>query len=244
MKCIEVENQIYSLLDGEVNSINREKVEHHLKECRLCGQIHEKLRAVDELLMKSVPVPDPKRMDESVMNAFYLRQGKKQEIRENVYWWTALSKLNLIPKTAMALAALLFVVSVGLAFQLGRITATDIQAALPQTEKVGHPVLKENNAPVSPVETNSNIKNEVPVTKFIRIPIIKEKIVNRIVYVDKSQKKERESRTPSVMSERNNLALKSSIRKTDFLTEANLKGLQVISDSKTRIIKRGETDEN
>jgi anti-sigma factor RsiW len=158
MKCIEVEKQIYSLLDGEVSFVNREKVEHHLKECQLCGQIYEKLRAVDELLMKSVPVPDPKRMDESVMNAFYLRQGKKQEIRENVYWWTALSKLNLIPKTAMALAALLFVVSVGLAFQLGRITATDIQVALPQIEQISQQALKENNVFTSHVETASNIK--------------------------------------------------------------------------------------
>jgi hypothetical protein len=244
MKCIEVEKQIYSLLDGEVSFVNREKVEHHLKECQLCGQIHEKLRAVDELLMKSVPVPDPKRMDESVMNAFYLRQGKKQEIRENVYWWTALSKLNLIPKTAMALAALLFVVSVGLAFQLGRITATDIQVGLPQIEQISQQALKENNVFTSHVETASNIKNEVPVTKFIRIPVIKEKIVNRVVYVHKPQKIERENSIPSVMSDRNNLALKNSMRKNEFLTEANLKGLQVISDSKTRIIKRGETDEN
>jgi hypothetical protein len=244
MKCIEVEKQIDSLLDGEINSVIREEAEHHLKECRVCGQIHEKLRAVDELLMKPVPVPDPTRLDEFVMDAFYRRQNKKQEVRENVNLWTALFKLSLTPKTTAALAALLFAVSVGLAFQLGRITATDIQAALPQTEKVGHPVLKENNAPVSPVETTSNIKNEVPVTKFIRIPIIKERIVNRIVYVDKSQKKERENKTPSVMSERNNLALKSSVRKNDFLTEANLKGLQIISDSKTRIIKRGESDEN
>jgi hypothetical protein len=244
MKCIEVENQIYSLLDGEVNSINREKVEHHLKECRLCGQIHEKLRAVDELLMKSVPVPDPKRMDESVMNAFYLRQDKKQKIRENVYWWTALSKLKLIPKTAMALAALLFVVSVGLAFQLGRITATDIQVALPQTEQTSQQALKENNLLASHVEIASNIKNEVPVTKFIRIPVIKEKIVNRVVYVHKPQKIERENSIPSVMSDINNLSLKNSMRKNEFLTEANLKGLQVISDSKPRIIKRGESDEN
>jgi hypothetical protein len=244
MKCIEVEKQIYSLLDGEVNSVIREEAEHHLKECHVCGQIHEKLRAVDELLMTPVPVPDPKRLDEFVMGAFYRRQNKKQEVRENVNWWTALSKLSLIPRTTAAFAALLFAVSVGLAFQLGRITATDIQVALPQTEKVGHPVLKENNVSVSPVETTSNIKNEVPVTKFIRIPVIKEKIVNRIVFVDKSQKRERKNSIPSVMSERNNLALKSSIRKNDFLTEANLKGLQIISDSKTRIIKRGESDEN
>ena len=67
--------------------------------------------------------------------------------------------------------------------------------------------------------------------------------MNRIVYVDKPLKREREKSIPSVMSERNNLALKSSTWKNESLTEVNLKGLQVISDSKTRIIKKGETDE-
>jgi len=244
MKCIEVEKQIDSLLDGEVSSVIREEVEHHFKECRICGQTHEKLRAVNELLMKPIPVPDPKRLDEFVMDAFYRHQNKKQEIKETVGWWTALSRLSRIPKTAMALGALLFATSVGLAFQLGRITATDIQVASPQTEKVSQPALKENKVFVSPAETASNIKKEVPVTKFIRIPIIKEKIVNRIVYVDKPQKRERENRFPSVMSEGSNLALKSSTRKNDFFTKVNLKGLQVISDSKTRIIKKGENDEN
>jgi len=76
MKCIEVEKQIDSLLDGEVSSVIREEVEHHFKECRICGQTHEKLRAVNELLMKPIPVPDPKRLDEFVMDAFYrLRQS-------------------------------------------------------------------------------------------------------------------------------------------------------------------------
>ena len=243
MKCIEVEKQIDSLLDGEVNSVIREEVEHHLKECRVYGQIHEKLRAVNELLMKPVPVPDPKRLDEFVMDAFYRHQNKKQEVKEHINWWTALSRLSVVPKTAMALVALLFAASVVLAFQLGRITATDIQVALPHTEKISQPVLKENNVFVSPAETASNIKNEAPVTKFIRIPVIKEKIVNRVVYVYKSQKRERENRTPSVMFERNNLALKNSMRKNESLIEVNLKGLQVVSDSKKRIIKKGETDE-
>ena len=142
MKCIEVEKQIDSLLDGEVNSVIREEVEHHLEGCQVCGQIYEKLRAVDELLMKSVSVPDPKRLDEFVMDAFYRHQNKKQEIKETVGWWAALSRLSLIPKPAMAFAALLFAASVGLAFQLGRITATDIQVALPQTEQISQPALK------------------------------------------------------------------------------------------------------
>lgn len=244
MKCVEVEKQIDSLLDGEVNPVIREEVEHHLKECRVCGQIHENLRAVNELLMKPVPVPDPKRLDGFVMDAFYRHQNKKQEIKETVGWWAAFSRLSLIPKPAMTFAALLFAVSLGLAFQLGRITATDIQVALPQTEQVSPLALKENNVSVSPAETASNIKNEAPVTKFIRIPIIREKIVNRIVYVDKPQKRERENSIPPVMSERNNLALKSSDRKNEFLTKVNLKGLQVISDSKPRIIKKGEIHEN
>ncbi|HEX8247058.1 MAG TPA: zf-HC2 domain-containing protein, partial [Pyrinomonadaceae bacterium] len=243
-KCIEVEKQIGSLLDGEVSFAVREEVEHHLKECRVCGQIHEKLRAVNELLMKPVPVSDPKRLDELVMDGFYRHQNKKQEINETVGWRTALSRLSLIPKTAAALTALLFVASVGLAFQLGRITATGIPAALPQTEKVSQSALKENNVSVSLAETASDIKNEAPATKVIRIPVIREKIVNRIVYVDKSQKKERENGIPSVVSERNNLALKSSTRKNEFLTKVNLKGLQVVSDSKTRIIKKGESYEN
>jgi hypothetical protein len=243
MKCVEVEKQIDSLLDGEVNSVIREEVEHHLKECWACGQIHEKLRAVDELLTKSVPVPDPKRLDEFVMDAFYRHHNKNQEIRENVNWWTALSTLSLKQIAAAALAALLFAASVGLAYQLGRITATDIQPAMPQTEKVSQSGFKEKNVSTSPVETTSNIKNEAPVTKFIRIPVIKEKIVNRIVYVNKSQKRESENRIPSSMTDRNNLTLKNSVRENEFLTEVNLKGFQIISDSKTRIIKKGKIDE-
>jgi hypothetical protein len=243
MKCVEVEKQIDSLLDGEVNSVVRKEIECHLKECRVCGQIYEKLRAVNELLMKSVPVPDPKRLDAFVMDAFYRHQNKKQEIIKNGDWRTALFKLIRMHKTAAAVAALLFAASVGLAFQLGRITAASPQATSPRGETAAQPAARENNASVSPVETTSSIKNEAPVTKYIRIPVIREKIVNRIVYADKSQKRQKEDRVPPVIPEKNNLTLKSSIRQNEFLTEVNLKGFQTISDAKTRIIRKGEIDE-
>jgi hypothetical protein len=244
MNCTEVEKQIYFLLDDGASSEIREQVKHHLKECQNCKQIYAKLEAVNEVLMKSITVPEPYRMDTNVIEAFRRHQSKKHKAKESANWWAALLELILIPKTAVALFALLFVVSGALAFQFGRMTATNVQAPTSQAEKINQLTFKEKDAPVISTEPASKPMADSHSTKFIKVPVIKEKIVTRIVYVNKPLKRESQRDTSSGTFEKNNLAIKSSMQRNEFLTEVNLKGFQLVSDSKVRIIKKGETNEN
>ena len=255
MKCDDVEKQIDSLFDNEFDSVIRSAIERHLKECATCGQNYAKLQAVNSLLVNAVPVPDPKRLDARVRQAFRQRHNKKHETKERLDWWASLSAgLNATPKTAFAAVVLLFAVSIGLAFQLGRITAATIQTASPQSDNVEQAAASnEKNEPVSSADSSPDRNAAaVPVTKFIKVPVIKEikvpvikeKVVNRFVYVAGAQGRKPVKNNTSMTFRGGAGALKNSMQKNEFLTETDLKGFQLVSDSKARIIKKGESDEN
>ncbi|MDX6693037.1 MAG: hypothetical protein QOF02_640 [Blastocatellia bacterium] len=85
--------------------------------------------------------------------------------------------------------------------------------------------------------------------KYIEIPVTQEKIVTRIIYVEKKQAKERgrKQSLPEVagLNESNDreAAGNKDEDKAGFFTRANLKGFQPADDMKIRVLKRNNTDD-
>src|SRR4051812_14252068 len=136
MKCVEVEQQIASLLDGEQSSFYRKQIENHLETCHSCGEHLEKLQSVSGLLKNSLPVSASSGLDARVMEAFHQHQNSRRKQNKPVGIWAALFGQLVIPKPVFALSLLALAVLTGSAFQLGRMTAPTAQSQLPPTEIV------------------------------------------------------------------------------------------------------------
>lgn len=239
MKCVELEKQIDSFIDDELSPSLRNKVEFHLKECRLCGETLKRLQALRGILRKDISVSASSQLDGHVMEAFSRQHAEKGQTK----WWAVLAGQVVIPKPAAALALLMFAVFTGLAFQLGKMAATDIRSVLPITETVNQsPATSEPNLPSESVKESEDKTVNASVIKFIEVPVIKEKIVTRVVYVNKSLK-ETDSKVRSAKSKPGSFALNSSVNENRFSTQVNLKEFQPVAEIKTQIIKKDENYE-
>jgi len=239
MKCVELEKQIDSFIDDELSPSLRNKVEFHLKECRLCGETLKRLQALRGILRKDISVSASSQLDGRVMEAFSRQHAEKGQTK----WWAVLAGQVVIPKPAAALALLMFAVFTGLAFQLGKMAATDIRSVLPITETGNQsPATSEPNLPSESVKEFEDKAVNASVIKFIEVPVIKEKIVTRVVYVNKSLK-ETDSKVRSAKSKPGSFALNSSVNENRFSTQVNLKEFQPVAEIKTQIIKKDENYE-
>jgi len=239
MKCVELEKQIDSFIDDELSPSLRNKVEFHLKECRLCGETLKRLQALRGILRKDISVSASSQLDGHVMEAFSRQHAEKGQTK----WWAVLAGQVVIPKPAAALALLMFAVFTGLAFQLGKMAATDIRSVLPITETVNQsPATSEPNLPSESVKESEDKTVNASVIKFIEVPVIKEKIVTRVVYVNKPLK-ETDSKVRSAKSKPGSFALNSSVNENRFSTQVNLKEFQPVAEMKTQIIKKDENYE-
>lgn len=185
MKCVEVEKHIDSFIDNELSPIRGREVDFHLKECPDCKETFESLQTLRRIVGKEISVSASSQLDGRVMQAFsrHYSKGSKKS------WWAVVFGQIVFPKPALALALLTFAAFTGLAFQLGKMSATDIRMEMPVAETVNlSPQISEPNLPSKfAQETKDKIFN-APIIKFIEVPIIKEKIVTRVVYVDKPLK--------------------------------------------------------
>lgn len=244
MNCIEIEKQIDSLIDSDIYSVIEEEIKNHLKECLICEQKYEKLFAVNRVLSSAASVPNSKNFDARVMNAFRHYHSKKPETKETIGWITRLTGFAVLPKIATAVPALLFIVTAVTAFQIGRISATDVHIAITSSEDNRYPASGLNDERISSNESQQNENTNKTDTKFLNVPVVKERFIKRIVYVNSESKRLQRKNTGSTIPQKDNLAIKSLMLRNEYLTEVNLKGFQLISNSKVRIIKKGENDEN
>ncbi|HRH45808.1 MAG TPA: hypothetical protein PKY82_29470, partial [Pyrinomonadaceae bacterium] len=107
----------------------------------------------------------------------------------------------------------------------------------------GQPANSETKQDEIKLPTVNSVKEEIATTpeikttiKYVEVPIIKEKIVERIVYLNKpNQKKEIENiniKNPPTNAQNDNLA-----------SQFNLKDLQPVANVTYKIIRKGETNE-
>ncbi len=240
MKCTEIEKQIDSFIDGELSSPLGNKVEQHLKECRACEETFESLQALKRIIGKDISVPASSQIDERVMKAFALHQNNQQKKK----WRSVVFGQIAIPKPAFALALLSFAVFTGLAFQLGKMSATDVRVVMPPMETVNvSPQMSETNLLSKAVKESENKISDTAIIKFIEVPVVKEKIVTRVIYIHKQPGKENSIKARSAKLQPDNFALNSSVNENRYSTQVNLKTFQPVTEMKAKIIKKDENYE-
>ena len=240
MKCNEIEKQIDSFIDNELNSPLACRVEFHLKKCRVCQETFESLQALRQMLGKDISVPASGKLDGRVMKAFSRHHKNKQ----NKKWRSIVFGQIIIPKPAFALALLLLAVFTGLAFQFGKMAATDIRLEMPITETANQ--LSQMSEPNLVSKSNKDFEDkssDAPIIKYVEVPVVKEKIVTRIIYVNKQSGKENSIKAGSAKTKPDNFALNSSVNENRYSTQVNLKEFQPVDEMITKIIKKDENYE-
>jgi hypothetical protein len=240
MKCTEAEKQIDSFIDNELNPSLADKVELHLEECRGCEETFKSLQALRRIIRKDIFVAASSQLDERVSEAF----SRHHENKQKKNWRAVVFGQIVISKPAFATALLLFAVFTGLAFQFGKMTATDVRLEMPITETVNPPPqISEPNLFSKSATEFEDKTSDAPVIKFIEVPVVKEKIVTRVVYVNKQPGKENSIKAGSAKSKPDNFALNSSVNENRYSTQVNLKKFQPIAEMKVKITKKGENYE-
>ena len=240
MKCTEIEKQINSYVDDELNPSLTDKVETHLKECHACEETFESLQTLRQILEKDISVPASSKLDGRVMQAF----ARHHETKQRKKWQAVIFGQIVIPKPAFAVALLLFVLFAGLAFQFGKMTATKTQSDVQVAEAANQlQRIPEPNISSNPIEESKNNTSEAPVIKYIEVPIVKEKIVTRVVYINKQPRKENSIKDSSAKSNPDNFALNSSVNENKYSTQINLKEFQPVAEMKVKITKKDENYE-
>lgn len=240
MKCDEIEKQIDSYIDDELNELFGDKVEQHLKACRACEKTFVNLRTVRRIIRKDISVPAASRLDGRVLKTF----SRHHENQQKKKWRAVVFGQISIPKPAFALALLTFAAFTGLAFQLGKISATDVRLEMPTIAAV-NPLtpISESNSAAKTVEESENKTSDAQVIKFIAVPVVKEKIVTRVIYINQQPVKENNLKADSAKSQPNNFPLNSSVNENRYLTQVNLKEFQPVAEMKVKITKKDENYE-
>lgn len=224
MKCINVEENFDALLDGEVSFLQKREIEKHLENCVSCQTEYENLQAIGGILKQNLAISAPSFLDEKVFSEFKNFHPEKSP-KEKIGWFG-------IPRFAFTTAMILFVLATISAFQIGRMSASEISIVMPEVQ--------ENKTSNREKQTSIKIV-EVPVfrEKIVEVPVIREKIVTKTIYVNRNKEKE----TQPNVSAKNNFTLKSSVENNGYLTQTNLKDFQPVSEFKIKISKEEKENE-
>lgn len=244
MDCNKFEKQIEAFVDDELDRSSRKRIEAHLAECSSCEKTLENLQAVRGILRNSLPaVSTSSAVDDHVMAAFH-RKHEQRNTSKPTRWWQAIFGQISLPNPALSFAAIVLLATVGLAFQLGRMSVSEIQSTVPATETADLSAKSPENISSERIVEVPVIKTvEVPVTKIVEVPVVKEKVVTKVVYVNWRQEKDAKNENAPGNFSRDTLALSSSVDEKGFVTQVNLKGFQPASELKTRIIKGEKSNE-
>lgn len=252
MKCIDVKENIDALLDGELETPQKRKIESHLESCAFCRTEFEHLSAVGTILKSATAISIPPTLDEKVLTAFRDLSDEKHCAKIGKFTETKKAGWFGIPRFAFAAALLLFALGITSAFQLGKMSGGEISVLMPEVQITDNSFDRskadfaeniqpnnENDAPLKPVE--------VPVIreKIVKVPVYTEKIVTRTVY-KKAETKTEGNFPQENFSSRNRQPkeskLSSRLKDNRYSTQLNLEGFQIIRELKPQIIK-GENDE-
>ncbi|MBA3633390.1 MAG: zf-HC2 domain-containing protein [Acidobacteria bacterium] len=218
MNCIETKKNIGALLDGELDGALKDVVENHLLICRACCELKEEMILLSSFLRTSEITPPSDELDKRVMTAFRNHQP-------SVSWRRVIFGAFVIPKPAFAMLLILAATASWLAFQIGKINSTTISMTSPSV------VISE-----IPVPTPTQ-------TIVVEVPVIKEKIVTRTVFVREQKNNKNEKAKLPAASKQNSLPSSSSVADNGYFTDVSLKGFQPTAEMNAKIIKEEKKDE-
>lgn len=231
MNCVETKNNIEALLDGELDDIARDEIEHHLWICPACLELKERMTTFSSLLqMSDIPAPSAQ-LDKRVMESF-----KTHNASESL-WQRWVFGGFIVPKPIFASLLLLMLGSTWLAFQMGKISSTEILMTAPS--------IVLNEIPIQNAETKIQ-------TVAVEVPVIKEKTVTRIVYVrepkntinEKNEKNTTNEKGKSGVLVRTNAPqFSSTVTDKGFFTDVSLRGFEPSAEISAKIIKEVKENE-
>ena len=225
MRCVEVVKQIDLMLDNELNLLQSKEIEQHCSQCNTCQKSYQILEKTKGVLKNQPSLLPTAFLDSQILQAF--ENHHRQPPKTN-FW-----KHFLIPKPAFALILTLFAIGVGLAFLLGRMSVSKIETELVKSENL--PIQIEPKQIQQTTETNE--PTVLTVTKYVKVPVFKEKEVIKIVQIEKP--------IPKIQSQpiiKSGNFDNSSTSKA-LITKINLEEFQPIAELKTRIVRKGEINE-
>lgn len=231
MKCINVKENLDALLDGEVEVLQKREIENHLETCVSCQAEFENLQAISGILKRNSIISAPPFLDEKVFSQFdefHAAKPKEKPQKEKIGWFA-------IPHFAFAAAFLLFALGIVSAFQIGKMSASEISVVMPEIQESKNSVASSNSDfaenKESKAETTKIIEVPTIKEKIVKVPVIKEKIVTRIVYKEKDKAIGKENNFSSNIPNKKNIA------------QAEIDKYRIVSELKPRIIKTGDNNE-
>ena len=225
--CRRTESQFADLLFDELDGAHKLRLLTEIETCASCMghylSFSETLSVFDRTAEASLP-PESywPRYNAALRRRLHApAQTPIEEKHSRLPFWKRLLTARL-PLPAPIAAALVVALIITSALALRRTPTT--QAAAPS---------------LPPIET----------VRIVEVPVVREKIVTRTVYVERKRAAERVTRSPSLVAARENQINDSTLPGSEhedeagFFTRANLKGFQPADDMKLRVIKRNHTDE-
>lgn len=224
MNCIETRKNIESLIDGELSGALKHSIEQHLLICASCCELKQEVSSLSSLLRTS-QIPSPSlELDQRVIESFRSRQ------KPAVAWWRSLIFGGFVmPKPAFATLLVLAVAGAWLAFQIGKLNSTTIS--------ITSPSVASNEIPVQ--ATSEPMIQKV----IVEVPVIKEKIITRTVYVREPKINKTEKVKAPTDSKFNILPSVNSVAENGYFTAVNLKGFEPAAEMSAKIIKEEKKDE-
>ncbi len=226
MNCNETKENIEALLDDELDEAQKDAIEHHLWVCPDCRDLRERMSSLSSLLKVSQSDLPSAELDKRVMKSF-----RNHHASRHIWWGHMIFGALVIPKPAFAVGLLLALAGLWTAFQIGKISSSTISMASPSIQTVIE----------IPVEAPAE---KTILTVIVEVPVVKEKIVTRTVFVREQKSNKNEKNKTSADSRQNNLPLYSStVADNGYFTDVSLKGFEPSAEISAKIIKEVKEDE-
>ena len=249
MNCKEVKSLLEAFHDKNINLELKRSIKEHLISCSCCKRQLDCLQNLSKLLHESSIPAASSASDKKLMMAF---RQKHINSPKPVLWWQKIftGSIN-IPRPVFALALILIFAAVMTANLIGRNSAI-----LSDANK-----LKAISSLMRAPENVSIPAANLEVVKIIEVPVVKEHIVTKVVYVEQqkiSSSKKQTKPTGSAQTITSNnvkfnnvkqklvapgLEMRDVLAENGYFTRTDLTNLQPASEPKIRIIREEKTNE-
>lgn len=234
MKCTEVEKQINFYIDGEISTLHKKEIESHLANCYDCREAVGNLQELRKVLTGYLPVKDSAPNSAEIMEVFNRHHSKKQN--KFAGWLSAVFGQKIGYKTAIASLSLMLLAFTSFGFLIGRLTATELRVEMPAIEIAPNMPPQTSEQQLAVQDAEKIEKREQPTVKYVEVPVEKEKIITRTIYLNRPEKQTKVSR--SVKNQPDNQAAETAINQKEYLTQADLGKFQPVSELKPKITKK------
>lgn len=237
MKCVESNEKLNLMLDGEAGEKESQAIQLHLENCPLCRSDLLARRTAQQLLKLQPPILPDDSFDRRMMRAFENHGKIAATPAKSVFAkWFAFTN----PLAKFGLTAAVFAFGFGFAFLFGRMSVSaNLNAVSSSPVKIVSARIENQKSTDqnSDRQNISPVEKEKTVVKYIKIPVIREKIVEKKIYIN--------ANSNPVPNQPIDTFANTEITRSDEKTAAqfNLKNLQPVADISYKIIRKGATNE-